>query len=92
MRTNEAIIDLVETLVTRIERRVQQLQRVARQQHGLALDENQAARVLSNIIEAPMRFEAMLGRDDVADAEVAMLLTITRAKSPALFQHKETTT
>lgn len=89
---NEAIIDLVETLIARIERRVQQIQRVARQQHGLQLDDAAAMRVFNYVITNEMRFAQMLHSDDVEDAYVAMIVAICRAKAPQLFQHKEPTT
>lgn len=86
---NVAIIDLVETLIGRIDQRVKQLQRVARQQHGLQLDDAAAVSVLEYIISNEMRFSQMLHGDDVEDALVAMLITVTRAKAPQLFEHKE---
>lgn len=84
------IDDLATKIRTRIERRVHQLQRVARQQHGLQLDDAAAMRVFSHIIANEIRFSQMLHSDDVEDAYIAMIVTVTRAKAPELFQQKET--
>lgn len=80
---------LLETLHNRIEQRTDQLQRVARQRHGLAITRDQAAAILTAIVSrSALRMADLLGSDQCDDAAISLAIHLTRAKAPELFGDK----